>query len=126
MSDIAAPTNGVTDEDKMALKDKELQENLAKLKEAGWTNPIPFNYETVKGGAVADDDTRDEVPWLANAAIYEWNDDFGDVAPPNPELEKILYQDEYRVMVGKKIEAFTFHVDVFGKETIHPVREVRP
>jgi ATP-dependent RNA helicase DDX3X len=40
--------------------------------------------------------------WASNAQIYEWNDDFGDVGPKFPELEKQLFGSENHVKAGIK------------------------
>jgi ATP-dependent RNA helicase DDX3X len=61
---------------------------------------------------------------LSDAVIYQWDDEFGDVGEPNPELEKILFQDENLQRVGGAIEALSYEVTVEGPEKVHPVREV--
>jgi ATP-dependent RNA helicase DDX3X len=61
---------------------------------------------------------------LSDAVIYQWDDEFGDVGEPNPELEKILFQDENLQRVGGAIEALSYEVMVEGPEKVHPVREV--
>ena len=38
--------------------------------------------------------------WASNSAIYEWNDDFGDVGPEYPDLEKQLFGGEFRMRTG--------------------------
>ncbi|KAJ6280525.1 hypothetical protein J3E71DRAFT_179577 [Bipolaris maydis] len=101
---------------------EQLAKDLARAKEAGWTNPIPFRYDTVVGGTPAADETRDTVPWLSDAAVYQWDDDFGDVGEPNPELEKMLFQDEYLQRAGSAISALSFEVTVQGPNKINPVR----
>lgn len=104
---------------------EQLAKDLARAKEAGWTNPIPFQYDTVVGGTPAADETRDAAPWLSDAAVYQWDDEFGDVGEPNPELEKILFQDEYLQRAGSAISALSFEVTVQGPTKINPVRNVR-
>ncbi|EUC38875.1 hypothetical protein COCCADRAFT_32227 [Bipolaris zeicola 26-R-13] len=101
---------------------EQLAKDLARAKEAGWTNPIPFQYDTVVGGTPAADETRDAAPWLSDAAVYQWDDEFGDVGEPNPELEKILFQDEYLQRAGSAISALSFEVTVQGPTKINPVR----
>lgn len=88
-------------------------------------NPIPFNYETVRGGEAAPDQPRDEAAWLSDAVIYQWDDEYGDVGEPNPELEKMLFQDENVQRAGNSIKALTYEVTVEGPEKILPVRDVR-
>lgn len=87
-------------------------------------NPIPFNYETVVGGEPAKDETRQDAQWLSDAAIYQWDDEFGDVGEPHPELEKMLFNDENIQRAGGAIKALSYEVTVEGPEKVHPVREV--
>jgi len=42
--------------------------------------------------------------WASNAAVYEWNDEFGDVGPRHPELEKQLFGQDNHVKSGIKFE----------------------
>ena len=88
-------------------------------------NPIPFNYETVHGGEAEKDKTNDTAAWLSDAAIYQWDDEFGDVGEPNPELEKLLFEDEHMQRAGNAIKALSYEVTVEGPEKVLPVREVR-
>ncbi|KNG47246.1 DEAD-domain-containing protein [Stemphylium lycopersici] len=97
-------------------------QDLARAKDAGWTNPIPFQYESVVGGNPAEDETRESAVWLSDAAIYQWDDDFGDVGEPNPELEKMLFLDEYLQRAGGAIKALSFDVTLEGPTKISPVR----
>jgi hypothetical protein len=122
MSD--AGSNAGLDEAALARK-QQLAENLAIAKAAGWQKPIPFNYDTATGGQVGPDETRDSVAWLSDAAIYAWDDDFGEIGEPNPELEKMLFDDETLQRAGGAIKALSFKVDVEGgDERVPPVREV--
>ncbi|KAI4120469.1 MAG: hypothetical protein LQ338_007000, partial [Usnochroma carphineum] len=46
----------------------------------------------------------DEAPeWAANAARYEWSDEFGDVGPPDDQLEAVLFRDDNRMEAGEQI-----------------------
>ena len=87
-------------------------------------DPIPFNYQP------AQDETADNVPtssdakWLSDAVIYQWDDDFGDVGAPNPELEKMLFEDANLQRVGEAMKALSYEVETQGPEKIHPVRDV--
>ncbi|KAF2254582.1 P-loop containing nucleoside triphosphate hydrolase protein [Trematosphaeria pertusa] len=115
---------GVAVDDATAARAKQLAEDIQKAKDAGWTNPIPFNYETVAGGQPdVRDEGRDSANWLSDAVVYEWDDDFGEVGPPNPELEKVLYENPDMMRAGGAIQALSFQVIVNAKEEVHPVRE---
>ncbi|KAH9868465.1 hypothetical protein J1614_007537 [Plenodomus biglobosus] len=122
MTDAGAPDTGL---DAAALARKEqAAANLARAKEAGWNNQIPFQYETVVGGTPAEGETRDSAVWLSDAAVYEWDDEFGDVAPPNPELEKVLFLEQHLQRAGGAIKALSFDVSIEGPTKVQPVRNV--
>jgi ATP-dependent RNA helicase DDX3X len=38
--------------------------------------------------------------WSSNAAVYEWQEEFGDVGPSFPALEKQLFGSEFHVRAG--------------------------
>lgn len=97
--------------------------DLARVKEAGWTSLAPDHHDIVGGGPVQDED-RDNIPWLSEAAIYQWDDDFGEVGEPNPELERMLFHDEFLLRAGGAIQALSFDVTVQGPNPINPVRNV--
>lgn len=97
--------------------------DLARAKDAGWNSLAPDQHDSVDGGPVQDED-RDNIPWLSEAAIYQWDDDFGEVGEPNPELEKMLFHDEYLLRAGGAIQALSFDVTVQGPNRINPVRNV--
>ncbi|KAJ4989848.1 DEAD/DEAH box helicase [Stagonosporopsis vannaccii] len=106
-----------------AARKEQLNQDLARAKDAGWNNPIPFNYETVQGSEGEKDSTNATAAWLSDAVIYQWDDEFGDVGEPNPELEKVLFEDENIQRAGEAIKALSYEVNIEGPEKIHPVRE---
>ncbi|PSN69874.1 P-loop containing nucleoside triphosphate hydrolase protein [Corynespora cassiicola Philippines] len=124
MSDAAASAASVaaTDEASAARK-AQLDEDLARAKEAGWTDPVPFNYENVVGGQPAEDETRDEAPWLSDAVVYVFDDEVGDIGPPNPEVEQALFHDDNQMTIGRAIKALEFDVELQGPVRIQPVRD---
>ncbi|CAE7207608.1 ATP-dependent RNA helicase DED1 [Pyrenophora teres f. teres] len=105
-----------------AARKEQMAQDLARAKEAGWTDPVPFEYENTASGAPVEDETRENVAWLSDAAIYQWDDDFGDVGEPNPELEKMLFSDEFHQRAGHAIKALSFEVTVQGPNKPNPVR----
>lgn len=73
--------------------------------EAGWVKKEAYNYEAYNKSAkeLIDENAANGVgdrEWASNAAKYEWNDDFGDVGPPFPELEQQLFGSEHHVKAG--------------------------
>lgn len=74
--------------------------------EVGWVEKQAYDYETYNksskelfdeglapGGLGAQD-------WASNAAKYEWDEDYGDVGPAFPDLEKQLFGGEHRMRTG--------------------------
>ncbi|RYO27653.1 ATP-dependent RNA helicase [Alternaria arborescens] len=120
MSDTGAPVATATDP--AAARKEQQAADLARAQDAGWNNPVPFQYETVVGGTPAEDETRDTAVWLSDAAIYQWDDEFGDVGEPNPELEKMLFDDQYLQRAGGAIKALSFDITLEGPAKISPVR----
>ena len=47
-----------------------------------------------------------EAKWASSARRYEWQDEYGVVAPRMPDLEKILFHDPHIMRVGAKFEGF--------------------
>jgi ATP-dependent RNA helicase DDX3X len=121
MSDAGTTT---APDEAAVVRKEQLAADLARAKEAGWDNPVPFKYEPVVDGAAGPDETRDSAPWLSDAAIYQWDDEFGDVGEPNPDLEKMLFEDPHMQRVGQQIKALSFDVQVEGPDPVKPVRNV--
>lgn len=91
----------------------------AKAKDAGWTETTAFDYAAYEasGGNNAD--------WRGAAKVYEWNDDFGDVAPAVPELEEILFGSEHQMRKGAHIDNIShIEVQLEGPVAVAPVRKV--
>jgi ATP-dependent RNA helicase DDX3X len=82
------------------------------LQQAGWVVPQKYDYEAAEAQAAPAAADGGEpfghggsLPeWAHNAARYEWNADFGDVAPRIPELEQQLFHNEFTNRAGGKIE----------------------
>ena len=75
-------------------------EAMKRSRDHGWAEPQKYDYETYNAPNVsvtpAPEAVENEfiVPvWASNAKKYEWSDEFGDVGPRVPELERILFGD---------------------------------
>jgi ATP-dependent RNA helicase DDX3X len=83
-------------------------EAAAVAREKGWVPPEKYDYSkytTVAPGGPVEGEANNEAPeWASNAAKYEWNEEYGDIGPPNPELEEMLFHNEYINRVGIKFE----------------------
>jgi ATP-dependent RNA helicase DDX3X len=104
---------------------QQMAEDLKRAQEAGWNNPIPFNYETVVGGEADAPSAPAGAGWLSDAAVYEWTDEYGTVGGKNEKLERELFEDPDMQRAGTRISLLeTFDVTVEGKEKVQPVRSV--
>lgn len=83
--------------------------------EHGWVAKTDYDYSTymksskelAEAEAVAKESGGHGVEvggWASNAALYEWDDDYGDVGPSHPVLEKQLFGSENHVRMGIKFE----------------------
>ena len=80
----------------------------------GWVKPARYDYEVYNNHVFAtEQETTGEAntvtpglpsaQWAATAERYEWLEEYGDVAPRNESLEKILFQNEFRTRLGPSI-----------------------
>ncbi|KAJ6157584.1 DEAD/DEAH box RNA helicase [Penicillium chermesinum] len=81
----------------------------------GWNDPTPFDYTGFSTSNTSD--------WAGNAARYEWKDEYGDVGPANPELEKQLFEVEFRSKPGERLRELneTPVVNVESEQPLKPV-----
>lgn len=75
---------------------------------------LPEVAEAASAPVATDDDARsntegDGIRWAHNAAVYEYPDDVGDVAPRFSILENQLFGKEVRCQVGRDFEAYVYH-----------------
>lgn len=102
----------------------EAEEAAAMAREKGWVVPQRYNYEAYN--ALNRDDYADALPWASNSAKYEWKEEYGDIGPPNEELEQMLFKDEYIPRVGKLLEKYVYPritsiIHVFSLLTLYTV-----
>lgn len=58
----------------------------------------------VEKNELEDEQFTADVPlWASNAVKYEWDDEYGEVGPAHPELEKQLFRDRYINRAGTKL-----------------------
>lgn len=92
---------------------------FAKARDHGWTETTAFDYDQFNrtGGHDAE--------WHGSARVYEWKEEYGDVAPAHPELEKILFGGEHVIRKGNHYANIDLEVTTEGPVKIDPVRKVR-
>ncbi|KAH6671917.1 P-loop containing nucleoside triphosphate hydrolase protein [Halenospora varia] len=62
--------------------------------------------------------------WAGNAAVYEWKEEFGDVGPEFPQLEKQLFGSEFHVKAGINFQGITeLDVTQEGPIRLEPIRK---
>ncbi|PYH84840.1 putative DEAD/DEAH box RNA helicase [Aspergillus uvarum CBS 121591] len=101
--------------------------NLARAK--GWVAPESYDYDKYTAASAPDQPAGDsgdgQLPeWAANAAKYEWKDEYGDVGPEIPELEEQLFRNEFINRAGLKIGNLQkIEVIAESHERPNPVRD---
>ena len=72
-------------------------DSAARVRQQGWAEPEKYNYSAYN---TSSREEREAVEaqlelsdWASNAAKYEWKDEFGDIGPPHPELERQLFHE---------------------------------
>lgn len=78
-------------------------------REAGWVEAedpdVAAGTSTNPSNALWLGDNDDTAPaWMHKAAKYEWKEEYGDVGPEVPELEKLLYGSQLRVRKGGRFD----------------------
>jgi ATP-dependent RNA helicase DDX3X len=100
-------------------------ETANKVTAHGWVQKTAYDYDTYNKGTrelaeaveaqasaapVGDEEVTDAVggirpgDWSSNAAVYQWSDEFGEVGPAFPDLEKQLFGSENHVKTGLRYE----------------------
>ncbi|KAI9374089.1 P-loop containing nucleoside triphosphate hydrolase protein [Aspergillus egyptiacus] len=106
--------------------------NIAR--EKGWVEPEGYDYQKYTAGQPVEKPVEDfeqaqqeeALPqWAANAAKYEWNDEYGDVGPENPALEEQLFRNEFINRAGLKIGNLrNIEVIAESRERPSPIKSV--
>jgi hypothetical protein len=109
--DMAAISGVLSDAEKAAHRDR--------ARDAGWVETVPVDYKVQQSSR--DDDHAN---YLKNSAVYEWDDEYGDVGPEVPELEQDLFGGDFRVRQGQHMDKLQFEVTVEGPDRLQPARSV--
>lgn len=78
-------------------------EAAALAREKGWVEPQEYDYSVYTSTQKPGEEV-DAPAWASGAAKYEWSDEYGDVGPPNEELEKMLFHNDYVSRAGVKFD----------------------
>ncbi|KAI9697485.1 MAG: hypothetical protein M1820_007820 [Bogoriella megaspora] len=96
------------------------QDSTAKARKHGWVEAEKYDYNHYLDDKNVPDDTK---AWASKAARYEWSDEFGDVAPALPELEKQLFEDEHIMRQGPEIAGLEYKALVEGPVKVQRVQK---
>ena len=75
-------------------------EAIQRVRDGGWVTPTQFNYTDYNASTKEEREAAGEPKWAANAAKYEWSEEFGDVGPADEELERELFGSENQMKQG--------------------------
>ena len=101
------------------LSEAEKAAHRHRARDAGWVETVPVDYNVQQSSR--DDDHAN---YLKNSAVYEWDDEYGDVGPEVPELEQDLFGGDFRVHQGQHMDKLQFEVTVEGPDRLQPARSV--
>ena len=79
---------------------------LERVKEANWGTRQEYDYAKYTAGphdktALASEVDQPDAPsWAANAAKYEWNDEYGDIGPDHDVLKEMLFSGDHQMKQG--------------------------
>ncbi|KAL9103128.1 MAG: hypothetical protein Q9163_001808 [Psora crenata] len=97
-------------------------EAVKRARESGWVEPTEYDYESYNATAKEQLERGNAPAWASNATRYEWKDEYGDVGPAHPELEKMLFGDENQMRKGPEFEKLaSIEVTFECKTRIQPV-----
>lgn len=94
------------------------------IKQSGHATRIAYNYaaynmteaerRATEGDAPAltPGDVLQDEGWANNATVYEWCDEFGDVGPAHPVLEKQLFGSDVHVTTGIDFSGYVVFLSV--------------
>lgn len=124
--DSTAETTATTDSNTFdmtpiagVLSEAEKTAHRDRARDAGWVETVPVDYNVQQSSR--DDDHAN---YLKNSAVYEWDDEYGDVGPEVPELEQDLFGGDFRVRQGQHMDKLQFEVTVEGPDRLQPARSV--
>ena len=106
MSNLSAPLSDITNTPRAKDDDEKADVDSRVV----WAPKIKYNYAVYNASSREEQEAlKDELPnWAASAEKYEWKDDYGDIGPEHPELEKQLFGGEFLVRSGADMEKFAF------------------
>ena len=106
-------------------KDAKSVDNRADLDNVEkWVEPQKYDYDSFNKkpdgeAGVSDTDQSSAV----NAARYEWKDEYGDVPPPDPEVEKKLFKSELAIRHGENFSQLLMEVTQESSDQVEPIKK---
>jgi len=101
--------------------DKEAEDKALEYK---WPKKQVYDYPAYLPNKDAPINPDEATTWASSAAKYEWNDEYGDVAPRVPELEAMLFNLEFLHREGDFMQNLKMEVKTEGPVQMAPVMKV--
>lgn len=83
-------------------------DHAERVRNANWTQREKFNYDAYNADTrekrEAVEAEQDLPAWAHGAARYEWSEEYGDIGPEFPELEKLLFRDDTKTSKGDQYD----------------------
>lgn len=119
--DLALHTEQGTPKPKFNVEDFDVD-----ARQLGWKPKEQLDYATASAN-FKDQQSHSNVPqWSSQAQKYEWHDEFGEVGPEDPALEKALFEDTHRPQKGEYFNVLQdIKVKIEGPREINQVTMVR-
>lgn len=96
---------------------KPLEDNASyeKARQHGWMEASTIDYSAISAAAPE---------WASNAAVYEWDDDEGEIGPADTVLEEKLFKAGNQQRAGTSLDALNLTVTQEGPVKVNPVLNV--
>ena len=110
MSSIGAALADITNGKLGSKPDSKNKDDGASKDKEAWVPREAYDYrvynaQTREERELLEADEKLVLPdWAANAQKYEWSDEYGDIGPEHPDLEKQLFGGDFLVRRGQELE----------------------
>ena len=100
----------------LTVGNKTREEIMQEVRDRGWIDTTASAPSEFEAGS----------DWTAQARVYQYQDEYGDVQPRDLNLEKDLYESKFQMRQGEHLANLDFMVRLEGPTRVPPMRSVRP
>lgn len=103
---------------------KSANDDVDEVDLAKWVAPKKYDYDSFSSkpdGAAGGDETG--LSWASHARRYEWEGDYGEVPPSDPEVEKELFQTELAIREGENFSQLKMEVVQEAPVHVEPIHD---